>query len=68
MNAKQYELTISKVKGSWCVMAGVAVLGKFRTEDAAKASLEADRALYTYWAGSAGVCIQNTPAKVVHLG
>lgn len=62
------ELAIAKVKRSWCVMAGVAVLGKFRTEDAAKASLEADRELYTYWAGSAGVSIQNTPAKVVHLG
>lgn len=68
MNAKQHELTISKVKRSWCVMAGVAVLGKFRTEDAAKASLEADRDLYTYWAGSAGVSIQNTPPKFVHIG
>ena len=68
MNAQQHELTVSKVKRSWCVMAGVAVLGKFRTEAAAKASMEADRAMYIYWAGSAGVCIQNTPPKIIHLG
>lgn len=60
-------LTIAKVKRSWCVMAGNAILGKFRTEQAASASLEDDRALYIYWAGSAGVSIQNTPATVVAI-
>ena len=62
-----YQLEIKKIKRSYCVVAGSAVLGKFRTEAAAKVSLESDFDLYAYYAGSAGVSVQNTPAKVVSL-
>lgn len=61
------QLKVKQIKRSWCVMAGASVLGKFRTEQAAMNSLEADAALYAYYAGSAGVSIQNTPAVVVAL-
>ena len=62
-----YQLEIKKIKRSFCVVAGKAVLGKFRSESAAKASMVEDFDLYKYYAGSAGVSIQNTPAIMVAL-
>lgn len=61
------ELSIKKIKRSYCVCVGVSVLGKFRTEAAANTSLVEDAELYKYWAGSMGVSFQNTPAVVVVL-
>ena len=61
-------LEVKKVKRSWCILAGVSVLGKFKTEEAAREDLEKDRAHYEYWAGSACVSVENTPAKVVKIG
>ena len=58
-------LTVKKIKRSWCVVAGVSVLGKFRTESAADKSLVDDAGFYSIWAGSASVSIENTPAKFV---
>lgn len=60
-------LEIKKIRRSFCVVAGVAVLGKFRTEEAAKKSVIENAKLYKYWAQSAGVSIQNTPAVVITL-
>ena len=61
------ELKVEKISRSFCVTAGTSVLGKFRTESAAQESLKSDRAMYEFWAGSSGVSIQNTPARVVVL-
>lgn len=60
-------LEVKKIKRSYCVVAGSAVLGKFRTEAAANTSLVDDAELYAFWAGSAGVSVQNTPSRVVRL-
>ena len=58
-------LEVKKIGRSFCVVAGVAILGKFSTESSANASMRDDSDLYAFWAGSAGVSIQNTPARVV---
>lgn len=63
----QLSLEVKKIGRSWCVVADVSVLGKFRTEEKAAASMIEDFEMYKYWAGSAGVCIQNTPPVVVAL-
>lgn len=60
-------LEIKQIKKNFCVVCGVAVLGKFKTEEQAKQSLNDDFELYKYWAGSASVSVQNTPAKVVSI-
>ncbi len=60
------ELTVQKIKRSYCVCAGESVLGKFRTEDAAKASAIRDPSFYAYWAGSAGSSVENSiPVSVL---
>lgn len=59
------KLEIKKIKRSFCVVAGVSVLGKFRTEAAAKLALDKDAWFYSYWANSAGVKVENTPPKIV---
>ena len=56
------KLSVKKIGRRWCVVAGVSVLGKFRTEVAANASLVADSDFYSYWAGSAGVSVDNKAA------
>jgi hypothetical protein len=56
------ELKIKKIGRSWCVVAGVSVLGKFRTEAAAWSSLLVDADFYAYWAGSASVSVDNKRA------
>jgi hypothetical protein len=61
------KLEVKKIKRSFCVVAGVSVLGKFRTEAAANDSLISDFDLYAYWANSAGVKIENTPPKIVFI-
>lgn len=50
-------IEIKNVNRSWCVVSGAAVLSKFRTEDAAIESLNSDREIYEFCAGSAGVSI-----------
>jgi len=59
------DLEVKKIGRSFCVVAGVSVLGKFRTKPAAEKSLSENADLYSFWAGSAGVSVENTPAKVV---
>ena len=55
-------LNVKKIGRSYCVVAGVSVLGKFRTEQAAKQSLVEDADMYSYWAGSASVSVDNKRA------
>ena len=58
-------LEIKKIKRSWCIVSGRAVLGKFRTEALAKANLETKESFYLYWAGSAGASMQHsTPVTI----
>lgn len=57
--SNKIELSVLKVKRSWCVMAGSANLGKFKSEELAKQSIIDDYDFYEYWAGSAGVLLQN---------
>lgn len=61
------KLEVKKVKRSWCVVAGISVLAKHKTEQLATADLENNQELYQYWAGSASVSVENTPPVVVHL-
>lgn len=62
-----HTLEIRIIRARHCIVVGKAVLAKFKTSDEAVASLENNRALYQYWAGSAGVSIQNTEPKIVNL-
>lgn len=61
------QLEVKKIGRSFCIVAGAAVLGKFPTETGAINSLATERKTYEFWAGSAGVSIQNKPAKVIKL-
>lgn len=61
-------LEIKKIKRSYCIVAGKSVLGKFATFDRAESSLHDEHELYKYWAGSAGVSIENTPPCKVVIG
>jgi hypothetical protein len=61
----ELKLEVKKIGRSFCVVAGASVLGKFRTKAAADKSLTEDADLYSFWASSAGVSAENTPAKVV---
>jgi len=61
-------LNIAKVsnKGNkFAIVAGKAILKKFKTVDTAKAELQKNRSLYEYWAGSAFVSIQNTEPIII---
>lgn len=64
MNAIQPE--IKKINRSWCIVAGVSQLARFRTEAAAKAAFEAKKSLWLYWAGSASVSVENSPKKIIY--
>ena len=52
-------LEVKKIGRSFCVVAGVSVLGKFRTEQAAKLALVEDAEFFAYWANSASVSVDN---------
>jgi hypothetical protein len=60
-------LEVRKVGRSFAICAGVSVLSRFRAEACAVAELEARKAFYAYWAGSASVSAENSPAVVVHV-
>jgi hypothetical protein len=57
-------LEIKKIKRSYCVVSGISILGKFRSLKAAEKSLIEDSTLYTYWAGSCAVSVENTPPNI----
>ncbi|KQP02501.1 hypothetical protein [Pseudorhodoferax sp. Leaf265] len=65
--SQAHSLTIAKQGRRFVILAGVAVLASYRTQAEAEGSLAKNHATLSYWAGSAGVCIQNTPARIVHL-
>lgn len=62
-----FKLEVKKVKRSWCVVAGVSVLAKHKTEQLANTDLQNNLELYKYWAGSASVSVENTTPVVVRL-
>lgn len=57
---KNNELRIVKHKRSYLIVAGKAELFKCRCLAAAKETLGSKRSFLEYWAGSAGVSIQNS--------
>ena len=62
------QLTIATYRKKFAIFAGESRLASgFANEAAAQADLEENREMYTYWAGSAGVSVQNTPASGVQL-
>lgn len=65
---KKLDLEVKQVRGRWCIVAGESVLDRFKTEQEATKALQDGRLTYEFWAGSAGVAIQNTPPKIVTLG
>lgn len=59
-------LEVRPVRGGFAVFAGRVQLQKaMRTREAAQAHLEKNRSFYAYWAGSASVSVDNTPARVI---
>lgn len=52
-------LEIRKIGRSYAVCAGKSVFRRFRSQAAAIADLQANRALWAYWAGSVGVSVEN---------
>lgn len=68
MSNKAISLSVVKVKRSWCVMAGSANLGKFKLKEDAEKSMVDDYDFYKYWAGSAGVLLQNAEPVVKVIG
>ncbi len=57
---KNTELRIVKSKRSFLIVAGKSELAKCRTLEAAKVLLASRRSFLEYWAGSAGVSIENS--------
>lgn len=62
------ELKVKKIKRSWCICAGVSILGKFKTETIANEELKKGYKFYDYWANSASVISENTPPTIKVIG
>ena len=60
-------LAIEKHGRRFAIKYGSAVLALYATEALAINALKNDIDMLMFWANSAGVSIQNTPARVVHL-
>ncbi len=58
-------LEIRKMGRSYAVCAGKSVFRRFRSEAAAIADLQANRALWAYWAGSVGVSVENAECVTI---
>jgi hypothetical protein len=58
---------VSKRGNKYAVVAGRAILAKFKTVEQAKKALEENARLYRYWAGSASVSIQNSTPVFIYL-
>ena len=58
-------LRITKVGRRYAICAGVSRLATFASFDLAAAHLAENLALYRYWAGSASVSVDNTPARII---
>jgi hypothetical protein len=52
-------LEVRKIGRSFAICAGKSVFRRFRSEAAAIADLEANHALWSYWAGSVCVSVEN---------
>jgi hypothetical protein len=60
-------LEVRKVGRSFAICAGKSILRRFRSEFAAVADLEANRALWSYWAGSVGVAAENAEHVTIYV-
>lgn len=61
-------IEIKKYRGKFAIFAGKSRLASgFATAEKAQADWDNNQELYRYWAGSAGVSIENTPAVKVTL-
>jgi hypothetical protein len=58
-------LEIRRIGRSYAVCAGKSIFRRFRTEAAAIADLQVHHALWTYWAGSVGVSVENAECVTI---
>jgi hypothetical protein len=58
-------LEIRRIGRFYAVCAGKSIFRRFRTEAAAIADLEVNHALWTYWAGSVGVSVENAECVTI---
>lgn len=58
---------VKKIKRSFCVVAGVSILAKYRTEAEAVKALEEKASFFAYWAGSGGVSYENREKKIIYV-
>lgn len=62
------ELIVKPYRKKFAIFAGSARLSQgYLSESDAQGELDNNESLYRYWAGSAGVSIENTPAKIIKL-
>jgi hypothetical protein len=48
------------------IVAGRAILARFKTQEIAEKHLAENRSLYEYWSGSVSVSVQNSEKRVVN--
>lgn len=66
--ATSNNLQVKLYRNKYAVFAGKSRLGQmFKTEEQAIKDLEKNKELYIYWAGCAGVSIENTEAVVKYV-
>lgn len=58
-------LKVRKTGRKWSVCAGKSRLTSYPTEQAAREALVSNAKFWAYWAGAAGVSIENTTPNVV---
>ena len=51
---------VSNRGNKFAIVAGKAILAKFKTADKARAALDKNRSLYQYWAESVSVSVDNS--------
>jgi hypothetical protein len=56
---------VSNRGNKFAIVAGSAILAKFKTVELAKVALNKNESLYQYWAGSASVSIDNSKKIII---
>ncbi len=65
---KTFSLNITQYRKKWYITAGKSRLSTgFASQELAQEELDKKQSLYSYWAGSAGVSVQNTTPIVKHV-
>lgn len=60
-------IEVRKARRGWAVCAGVSILGRgFKTREQAEAWAQENDRFLAYWAGSIGVSVENTPARIIN--